>query len=236
MWIQYLDKKTTDQLTEFGSSDATIKRVLVPGAAKGEGKDEKQPPVQQFEVISLDVQTVGKSASARPLKQDLPPWYLPQGLSHLLPRLLPLREPKTFMFAVYVGDAHAVMHRYVDVGSEQVVELNGQQVRAVPITDRIRLEGSPTIHYLDPDSGKYLGSVNKESKFTILPSTSEELQKIWANKADLTRPRQQPNPRAQTAAGTTSADLAGASGGAGGDATAPVPQPKKVMPQRPRSR
>jgi hypothetical protein len=200
VWVQDLAKHTADQVTEFGSSDSMIKRVLVPNARPGTKLDPRQPPVQEFEVTSLDVQTVGKSASVPPLKQDLPPWYLPQALSHLLPRLLPLREPKTFLFAVYVGDTRKVMHRYVDVGTEEIVTLNGQQVRAVPISDRITLEGSPTIHYLDPDSGKYLGSVNKKAKFTILPSSAQELQTIWSNKADLSRPRAQPNPKAHTAA------------------------------------
>ena len=93
------------------------------------------------------------------------------------------------MFAVYVSDQSHVMHRYVDVGSEQDVDLAGQHVRAVPISDRVGLEGAPTIHYISAD-GKYLGSVNKESKITILPSDAATLQKIWANKANLTRPRE----------------------------------------------
>jgi hypothetical protein len=196
IWVQDLSKHTADQTTELGSSDATMKRVLIPGAPEGVPGDKQQPPVRQFEVISLDVQTIGKQTSAPPLKQDLPPWYLPQALSHILPTLLPIREPKTYLFAVYVSDTREVMHRYVDVGTDQVVNFNGKQIQAVPITDRITLEGPPTIHYMDPDTGKYLGSFNKQSKFTILPSTAAELQKIWENKADLTRPRAQPNPRA----------------------------------------
>jgi hypothetical protein len=137
------------------------------------------------------VRTIGKEKNAAPIKQDLPPWYIPQAVGHLLPRLLPLREPKTYLFAVYVSEQQHVMHRYVDVGKEEEVELAGQKVRAVPISDRIKLEGTPTIHYLSPE-GKYLGSVNKDSKITILPTDAASLQKIWENHADLTRPREIP--------------------------------------------
>ena len=55
------------------------------------------------------------------------------------------------------------------LGAEQMVDLGGKQVRAVPISDRIGLEGQPTIHYMSPE-GKYLGSVNKSARITILPT------------------------------------------------------------------
>jgi hypothetical protein len=191
VWVQDLAHKTADQVTELGSSDKTFKKIVIgqPPFPKGQN-----PPVEQMEVYTLEVQTVGKQANVQPLKQDLPPWYLPQALSHLLPRLLPLRTPKTYLFAVYVADGRKVMHRYVDVGSEQTVELNGERVRAVPITDRLTLEGSTTIHYMSPE-GKYLGSVNKDSKVAIVPTDAATLQKLWANKADLSRPS--PGPQQQ---------------------------------------
>ncbi|MEO6435336.1 MAG: hypothetical protein ABIP55_06190, partial [Tepidisphaeraceae bacterium] len=191
LWVQNKAKKTSDQITEFGSSDRTVKKIVVgkPPFPKGEN-----PPVQEVDIYTLSVETLGNA----PLKQELPPWYLPQALSHLLPRLLSLREPKSYLFAVYVGDEGKVMHRYVEVGSEQMVNLDGQQVRAVPITDRIRLEGSPTTHYMSPE-GKYLGSVNKASGIMILPTDAQTLKKKWEN-ADLTRPKdvQQPTGGAAT--------------------------------------
>jgi hypothetical protein len=189
VWVQDLAKKNAELVTELGSSDLVSKKVVAgqPPFKKGEN-----PPVSQIDVYTLDVQTLGKTATAAPLKQDLPPWYLPQALSHLLPRLLPIHQPKTYMFAVYVADSRKVMHRYVDVAMEQTVELNGQKVLAIPITDRLTLEGSPTIHYMSADEGKYLGSVNKDSKVMILPTDSTTLQTLWANKADLSRPKPAP--------------------------------------------
>ncbi len=195
-WVQNLSTKKSDQFTEVGTSDRSIRRAADrTGKALVDTKeDPRQPPTIDIDDYSLEVQTIGKTKSAAPMKQELPPWYLPQAFGHLLPRLLPLRTPNTYLFAVYVSDQGHVMHRYVDVGSEQDVDLAGKQFRAIPITDRIGLEGASTIHYISAD-GKYLGSVNKESKITIVPTDAATLQKIWANRADLTRPRDiQPAP------------------------------------------
>ena len=193
VWIQNLPKKTSEQFTEIGSSDRHVQRQADNSGqvALGDPSDPKQPPVVTTEPYVLNVQTVGQTGNAEPLKRDLPPFYLPQAVGHLLPRLLPLSSPKTYMFATFVSDRREVMMRYVDVGTEQEVELAGSRVRAVPITDRIGLQGSATIHYMSPD-GKYLGSVNKESKITILPTDAATLQRLWANKALLTRPTEQP--------------------------------------------
>lgn len=179
-WVQNIPTKTSDQFTEVGISDRQPQINLPAAARQG---------ATASETCTLEVHTLGKAKNAAPVKLQVPPWYLPQALGHLLPRLLPIREPKTYMFAVYVSDQGHVMHRYVDVGTEQDAELAGQKIRAVPISDRVGLEGTPTIHYISAD-GKYLGSTNKDSKITILPSDAATLQKIWANKANLTRPRE----------------------------------------------
>jgi hypothetical protein len=174
----------------------------------------------------LTVTFAGNRGNQAPLKQRLPPFYLPQALGHMLPRVLPLNQPKTYMFYTYSSDAGKVMARYVDVGREQQVELGGQRAAAVPVTDRIGLEGSPTVHYLS-QAGKYLGSVNSQTRVTVLPSSAEELQKLWANNANLTRPAPaagqpgagpaQPGVGAQPGAGAG----AGAQPGVGADAAQP---------------
>ena len=201
VWIQNLAQHTSDQMTEVGSSDRRITRSADESdlIAKGDSNDPNQPKVRVSDVYTLNVQSVGKSAALAPINRSLPPFYLPQAVGHLLPRLLPRREAKTFLFATYVSERREVMMRYVDVGTEQQVELEGQRVTAVPISDRIGLEGSVTIHYVSPE-GKYLGSVNKDSKITVLPTDAATLQKMWAN-ADLSRPRapaQDQQPQAQT--------------------------------------
>ena len=56
--------------------------------------------------------------------------------------------------------------------------LGGKTVRAIPISDRIRLEGTPTVHYMSPN-GQYLGSVNEDAKLVILPTDKATLLKIW---------------------------------------------------------
>jgi hypothetical protein len=188
VWIQNLKKKTADQVVEIGSSDRSTRRQADADAQLLNPDGKKDPKVAIYDTYELNVQTIAKGGNDEPIKRSLPPFYLPQAIGHLLPRLLPIREPKTYLFATYVGDRREVMMRYVDVATEKEVDLAGQKLRAVPITDRLGIEGSPTIHYVDPASGKYLGSVNNESKLIVLPTDKEFLQKKWAG-ADLSRPR-----------------------------------------------
>jgi hypothetical protein len=177
-------------MTEIGSSDRRVTREADNSdlIAKGDANDPNQPKVRIGDVYTMNVQRVGKQAAEAPINRSLPPFYLPQAVGHLLPRLLPRREAKTFLFATYVSDQKEVMLRYVDVGTEQEVDLDGQRVLAVPISDHIGLQGSVTVHYISPE-GKYLGSVNHDSKITVLPTDAATLQKMWTN-ADLSRPRQ----------------------------------------------
>jgi hypothetical protein len=59
-------------------------------------------------------------------------------------------------------------------------------MRAIPIRDRIGLEGAVTTHYMSPE-GVFLGSVNEETKITYLPTDRATLMSIWKD-ADLSRP------------------------------------------------
>ena len=146
------------------------------------------PRSVQREITTLDVYYKGKNRTAPPISQQLSPWYLTQGMAHLLPRLLASNKDdygKTFMFAVYNSDNHALMSRYIDVDEEQKVDIGGQTHLGIPVRDRLGLEGSVTTHYFTAD-GKYLGSINPESKITILPADRGTIEKLWKN-ADLSR-------------------------------------------------
>lgn len=171
---------------EFGNSERQLTRSLDREALPGTVNDPKQPAIKVAEQATLAVTTVSGSGAAEPVTSQPPPWYIPQALGHLLPRLLPLDQPKSYLFATYVPDTRAVMHRYVEVGHEQRVTFAGHAVRAVPITDRIGWHGSITTHYMSP-GGKYLGSENKDSGLLILPTDAQTLLSIWKN-ANLTRP------------------------------------------------
>jgi hypothetical protein len=61
---------------------------------------------------------------------------------------------------------------------------------AIPVKDRVGLEGSVTTHWMSPD-GKYLGSTNEDSKVTVLPTDEATLRKIWVD-AKLTAPAPAP--------------------------------------------
>ena len=90
------------------------------------------------------------------------------------------------MFASYIGDQREVVRRFVDVGMEGEYNLNGKKIHAIPIKDRLGLEGSATTHYVTPE-GEYLGSVNPDSKVTIVPTDAATLEKMWKD-INLSRP------------------------------------------------
>jgi hypothetical protein len=133
-----------------------------------------------------------------PFEQDLPAFYIPQALGHLLPRLLPLDDPQTYMFATYVPDGDhgspAVMLRYVDVEPAAPVRWQGRTIIASAVKDHVGLEGAVTTHYLNPDDGSYLGSVTSsqdkdgnEITEMVLPTDEATLRRLWP-KCNLTRP------------------------------------------------
>lgn len=122
----------------------------------------------------------------RAIDRPVPPFYLPQALGQLMPRLMPLDQPGNYLFACWVAQACEIMLRYVDVQKEQELTLNGRRCRAVIVNDRVGLEGPLTTHYLSP-LGQYLGSLDEQTRLMTLPSSQEELQKIWPE-ADLGPP------------------------------------------------
>jgi hypothetical protein len=192
------------QTMEFGYSEIKLRRVVDgpretkvdPNEKDPNVKDPRNPAIREVESYALRVEraTQGRNANMKPETHAPSPWYIPQAVGQMLPRLLPLNRPVTYLFQSYVGEQHEVVHRYVDVGFEKTVTLNGSEVRAIPISDRIRLEGVPTIHYMSLN-GKYLGSVNEDAKITILPTDRATLEKVWKN-PDLTRPQEVQNPSA----------------------------------------
>ena len=178
-------------VSEFGVADQREHRALDKKARPGElrpdgSKDLNQPAVNVDEFYVLSVTHMSKTATAEPVRRELPVFYIPQALGHLLPRLLPLFEQKGYMFASYESENREVMSRYVDVGREEQVQLGGKTMRAIPICDRIGLEGAVTTHYMSPE-GVFLGSVNEETKITYLPTDRATLMSIWKD-ADLSRP------------------------------------------------
>jgi hypothetical protein len=201
-------KPVKSQTEEFGASNKTTRTKLDTTKLPGTALDPKQPPVSVSEEYSLDVNTVSQSGQGDPVNRTLPPWYIPQAVAHLLPRLVPLHaqmdefgklKPRSYMFAVYVPDTREVMERYIDVKDEQEVTFAGRTVRAVPIEDRIGWNGSLTVHYMTP-GGVYLGSENKESHLVMLPTDAKTLLSIWKN-ADLTRPGGTERPRGNVGGG-----------------------------------
>lgn len=190
-------KPVKSQTEEFGSSSRRTVTKLDKNGLPGTAIDKHQPPVRIIDQYSLDVTTVSQSGQGEPINRpEIAPWYIPQALSHLLPRLVPLHpemdpslgtiKPRTYMFAVYVPEMREVMNRYIDVKDAQEVTFAGRTFTAVPVEDRLGWSGSITTHYLT-SSGVYLGSENKDAHLIMLPTDAKTLLAIWKN-ANLTRP------------------------------------------------
>jgi hypothetical protein len=209
------DKK---QSMEFGYSELKIRHVPDPTAhpdpkTDPNARDPKNPVLRPVESYALRVEraTQGRNANSQPEAHAPSPWYIPQAIGSMLPRLLPLDRPVTYLFQSYVSDQHEVVHRYVDVGYEKEVTIDGKKVKAIPISDRIRLEGAPTVHYMSRD-GKYLGSQNAAAKVWILPIDRATLERLWLD-ADLRKQEAIERPGAGAAApAPSSSDASGVRG------------------------
>lgn len=188
--------KKSDTTSELGLSTLEQKYKLDKPNELGEAaapEDPKQPPVKRVTKHRLEVRAQAGKVGGKPIEwEQLPEVYLPQVIKHLLPRMLPLDKPQTYLFVTYVSETRQLMMRYVDVGQPKDISFNGQRVRAVPVSDRVGLEGVPTTYYVSPE-GKYLGSEaiyqtgNGTSTIRVLPSDRQTLEKIWQN-AKLTKP------------------------------------------------
>lgn len=180
------DKET--HVTEIGSADRFARTVAVHGQGFGQ-----KPSAELAEQHTLNVKTMGKSLDIPAVERDLPPFYLPQAMRHLLPRLIPLADRKTYLFATYVSDAREVMLHYVDVlKRDREVDLGDGVFRATVVEERSGQEGAVTAHYFDED-GAYRGSessIERDGKrilVTLLPTDADTLKRMW-KAADLSRP------------------------------------------------
>jgi hypothetical protein len=163
---------------EYGNSDVFTKIKLDVGKQEEEApirKTNGQPPVIMVKVRKVNVSPASGGTIDPPI---LTFCYLPQLMGQMLPRLLPT-EPRIYAFCYYVSDTRAAMFRYVEVGKPEDVVLNGVSKHAIPISDRIGVEGIPTTQYMSMD-GKWLGSLNTQTGLEVLPVSPAELKTIWS--------------------------------------------------------
>ncbi|QOV92213.1 hypothetical protein [Humisphaera borealis] len=183
-------KNPWKKLNEVGATQFEQRRVLaadpkVPGKQFqiGENGDPNNPWVNVRESYSLKVEFFGGKANLEPVVRPLPPFYLPQALVSMLPRLIPPNEQKGYMVATYVGDLRQVMARYIDVEAEtatpSVISGSSGKLRAIPIRDRIGYEGAPTLHWVT-NKGEYLGSTIESTKTSIVPTDEPTIRRIWS--------------------------------------------------------
>lgn len=192
------DGKKKTHATEIGTSDQAT-RVVAERLERDQQVAGVKPGLRMVDEYPLTVKYTASTGAPEPVERRLPPWYAPQALGHLLPRLLPLGERKGYLFATYVSERREVMMRYVDVLPERQVTFAGRTLRATPVEEKIGLDGYPTTHFID-EAGRYLGSestfpdeAGKPLTISYVATTAEELGKRWTG-ANLTRPVESPAP------------------------------------------
>jgi hypothetical protein len=207
-----------DSFSQVGVSDEQTKAFAIqPRQApdgsilpqEGENNSKRGGPLGQGNVDiesrrTLEVNTTHQTTQLNPFHLDVPVFYVPQAFSYLLPEILPLK-PKSYMFAVFVPNSldnsqatgpGNVMARYVEVLPIRHVKFRGQEFDAVPITDKITLDGPVTTYYLGID-GKFLGSTasipagDQTTTVEIVPTDVQTLGHIW-NRPDLSAPNEPP--------------------------------------------
>ena len=175
--LRKLDRARLRQKQQPATRAATTREMQGNSDRASSKPDVNEPPMIQVPKYVLDVDyQLGRRQEASK-DTDLPPFYLPQALGQLLPRLLP-PDHAQYMFAFYVSSQRNVMSRYVDVESAREVELDGQTVRAVPITDRIGADGISTTHYVTRQ-GEWLGSISEDYRLQVFPTDEHTLKGLW---------------------------------------------------------
>lgn len=151
-------------------------KVEVPGPG-GLGKESK------FTITDsrrLDVTYVINGVQTNdPLSRQLPAWYVPQAVEHLLPRLVAPWGRNTYLVAIYNPAQREIYQQYIDVEGLRNEKVQDQTRLVMVVTTRIGLAGAKTRHFIDPDSFTWLGSISEEDGLEILPSDAATLRQIW---------------------------------------------------------
>ena len=119
--------------------------------------------------FTVDGHVVGDS-----LERQLPAFYVPVAVDHLLPRLLATWGSEQYMVAVYAPDRREVYSKYLDVADVAEVKLPaGGTGKAIVVSARLGYAGQPTEHYIDPGTFAWLGSKTPGSATAVYPASLE---------------------------------------------------------------
>lgn len=171
-----------EHVSEFGQSEKRILRRI----DRSEAQPEKgNPNVRMSEEYVLNVTQSG-TAGAKNVRRELAAWYVPTVVNQMLPRLLPINEPRKYLFGTWVSSEREVINRFMDVELPAPLTFAGRRVTAAKITDRVGLEGNPTYHYVAMD-GKYLGSETPATGVRVIATTQQAILTLFPN-ATMARP------------------------------------------------
>ena len=150
-----------------------------------------QPLIDVVQERKLEVSfAVSGAPESQSLTRELPAWYVPQVLEHLLPRLVAPWGQKTYLVAVYDRERMEVWQVYVDVEGPREEVVDGEKRLVIVVSLRQGLSGSRTRHFIDPYEYNWLGSVNDATGVEVWPTDAQTINSLWKG-ADLSRPETQ---------------------------------------------
>ncbi len=128
-------------------------------------KDQRELEV----VFTVDGNILGK-----PLERDLPAFYVPMAVDHLLPRLVATWGSDGYMVATYAPERREILGRYLDVESPAEVPLpGGGRGEAYIVKSRLGYSGETTRHYVDAKTFAWLGSLTPSQGVQVVPVDRE---------------------------------------------------------------
>ena len=124
------------------------------------------------------------------ISRELPAWYVPQAVEHLMPRLVAQLGRNKYLMAVYAPDRKEVWQQYVDVEGPQGESVQGKRRDVWVVSTRLGLSGEVTRHFVDAGTYAWLGSVTADG-VENWPTDAATLASIWSD-ANLTAPDARP--------------------------------------------
>jgi hypothetical protein len=102
-------------------------------------------------MIKCDLGTDQKTKSQRKILGDVKGIYLPYAYGELLPKVVDLKQPKSYLFATYAPGSNDFDMRTFTVVGPSKITMAGKEVDAVKIVDKKSEDAEPVQMWVNPD-------------------------------------------------------------------------------------
>ena len=158
-WVMFQQAKTERRFGRramFTTADRKLERwneALLTGEGRNTRRDSEEG-MKQAKMIVCYVSPNGGSMQTH--KKTLNPpviraIYLPRAMGAILPRLVDLKKPATYAFAVYNSSTNDFDMRTFTVVGPQQIDLQARTLSAIRITDRMAADAEVATLWVDGD-------------------------------------------------------------------------------------